>query len=279
MNKKSKVLFAATVVLFSLLMSSCSNLLNLFNGDSSVAKTIIHDQNYAASSIKGVSITLVSESLDIIQHQKSDFRVVIESNLTDEDYYPIVTIMNDTFKILDQAKNIPIGKKYDCSVKVYVPEGFIAESADKGWSIETVSGYIDADVLVGTKLQLDSVSGYITVSSAVTDTLSVNTVSGSINITGETGKFDMYSTSGSVNITLPKMFKTNSSVKTISGSIDVSLCENDGFIHSFETVSGSVKNAFTGTQMSGGSGTTVYETATVSLTTKSTSGSIKVSKN
>jgi len=277
MNKMSKVFQGLGTVVLVLVLSSCSNLFSIFDGTSG-AKTVVLDQTYSAASVKGISISLVSESLDIVTHAQTDFRVVIESNLTDEDYYPIVTIMNETFKILDQTKNIPIGKSYDCSVKIYVPEGFIAESTDKGWTIESVSGYIDAQNLSGKKINLTSVSGYVTVSSISTETLSVNTVSGSVTISGVVKGFDMYSTSGSVSLSLSEMFTTNSAIKTVSGSIDVSLPENDGFIHSFDTVSGSVKNNFTGTQMSSGSGTATYKTAAVSLSTNSTSGSVKVSK-
>ncbi len=278
MKKINSVFLGLGVLLSALVLSSCSNLFSVFDGSGSSAKTVVLDQTYNAASIKGISISLVSESLDIVTYAQTDFRVVIESNLTDEDYFPIVTIMNETFKILDQTKNIPIGKNYNCSVTIYVPEGFTAESADKGWTIESVSGYIDAQNLSGKIINLKSVSGYVTVSSISTETLSADTVSGSIAITGAVKGFDLYSTSGSVSLSLSEMFTSNSSIKTVSGSIDVTLPENDGFIHSFDTVSGSVKNNFTGTQMSSGEGATPYKTAAVSLSTKSTSGSVKISK-
>jgi hypothetical protein len=277
MKNMNKTMLFFSVFMLALVMNSCSNIFDLFETESE-AKTVVLDQTYSAASITGVSIALVSESLDIVTHTMSDFRVVIKSNLTDEDYYPIVTIMNETFKILDQTRNIPMGKSYDCSVTVYVPEGFIASNSEKGWSIETVSGYIDAQRLSGKVLNLESVSGYITVSSSDTESLNLNTVSGSISISGEADKFEMTSTSGSISINLSAMFTSNASIQTVSGSIDVFLPENDGFIHSFDTVSGSVKNNFTGTQTSGGSGTSTYKTALVSLTTKSPSGSVKVSK-
>ncbi len=277
MKKINTLSAAVCLIAVSLLFSSCADIFNLF-GSGIDAKTVVLDQTYSASAVTGVSITLVSESLDIVSHAQPDFRVVIESNLTDEDYYPIVTIMNDTFKILDQTKNIPLGTNYDCSVKIYVPEGFTAVSTDKGWTIETVSGYIDAQTLSAPVVNLESSSGYITVTDISTSTLNVNTVSGSVSITGKSGAFAVYSTSGSVAITLSQMFTSNSSIQTISGSIDVGFPENDGFVHAYETTSGSVKNSFTGLQTSGGAGSITYKTAAVSLTTKSTSGSVKVSK-
>lgn len=277
MIKMKKAMIFITAVIIAFVLNSCSNIFDLFDTESG-AQTVVLDQTYSAASITGVSITLVSESLDIVTHAMPEFRVVIKSNLTNDDYYPVVTIMNQTFKILDQTRNIPMGKNYDCSVTVYVPETFTASNIEKGWSIETVSGYIDAQRLMGKIINLDSVSGYITVSSCTTDSLDLHTVSGSISISGEVQRFEMNSTSGSITVSLSKMFTSNSSIQTVSGSIDVFLPENDGFIHSFDTVSGSVKNNFTGTQMSSGSGTATYKTAAVSLSTNSTSGSVKVSK-
>lgn len=272
---RNATLVASCFVL--VLLSSCSNVFDLFSHDSD-AKSIVFNQSYAGTSIQSVNVSLVSESIDIVSHSQSEFKVVIECNTNDDDYYPIVTIMNNSLKIINQSNNLPIGENYNCSVTLYVPEDFYGLNAEKGWNIETVSGYIEAASLLGKKVLLASTSGFVSVDNVETETLSADTVSGSIIISGKADSFALSSTSGSVRLTLSEMFEDNSTVNTVSGSIEVNLPENDGFIHSFETMSGSVKNTFTGIATSSGTGSSLYKSAFVSLTTKTISGSVKVSK-
>ena len=83
--------------------------------------------------------------------------------------------------------------------------------------------------------------------------------------------------SGSIKMSLDKPILFDSVFETVSGSISIAMPEHPGFSHNYRSVSGSIKNDFTGFSGSD-KGVIVYKTGQVFIETKSVSGSIKIEK-
>lgn len=119
-------------------------------------------------------------------------------------------------------------------------DGITADKID----LNSTSGDFELTGCRTSKLLMNSTSGSLTGESLfVEGELNTDSTSGDVNIKGSVLRIDSDSTSGSVNVeskVCPEKVRTD----TVSGSVTLSLPENDGFKFKNDTVSGMVKCDF-----------------------------------
>jgi len=248
--------------------------------------------SFPVSSVSEIDISLVSESLTIVERGTNSIEIIIKTNKSSA-YDPEVSCAGGRLVIIQRNGRLPVG--YQGEVEIRVPSSF-ALLDGKGWIIRTVSGSIKADTLCANVITAGSISGSIKLNKIqCLEVLDVSSISGSIDISGsmvkllassKSGKIDVegtaleiYSdnTSGSIEMSLDKPILFDSTFETVSGSIRIAMPEHPGFSHNYRSTSGSIKNEFT--NFSGSDkGVIVYKTGQVFIETKSVSGSIKIEK-
>ncbi|HOS31182.1 MAG TPA: DUF4097 family beta strand repeat-containing protein [Treponemataceae bacterium] len=248
--------------------------------------------SFAMSSVKEIDISLVSESLSIVERGTDSIEIIIKTNKSSA-YDPEISCAGGRLVIIQRNGRLPVG--YQGEVEIRVPSSF-ALLEGKGWIIRTVSGSITADRLCAHVITAGAISGSLKFNDVqCLEVLDVSSISGSIDISGsmvkllassKSGKIDVqgtaleiYSdnTSGSIKMSLDKPILFDSVFETVSGSISIAMPEHPGFSHNYRSVSGSIKNDFTGFSGSD-KGVIVYKTGQVFIETKSVSGSIKIEK-
>lgn len=113
--------------------------------------------------------------------------------------------------------------------------------------IESVSGGIKLAEITCDELELDSVSGKITGERITARKVESDSVSGRRTLSGRMEELNIEGISGGAEI-VSEICPRKVSVDTVSGSVSLTIPENDGFTVKYDKVSGSVNTDFAGTQ-------------------------------
>jgi DUF4097 and DUF4098 domain-containing protein YvlB len=134
-------------------------------------------------------------------------------------------------------------------VHVYRVERDASVSAASGSiDVSTIGGVLHVNsasgdmTIVGVKgdLNANAASGSIHITNA-TDRIEASTASGSINITGASGDLKVHAVSGSVNVSGDPSTNHYWELKSVSGSVDLRVPANAGFLFSAEAMSGDIR--------------------------------------
>lgn len=122
------------------------------------------------------------------------------------------------------------------------------ETESKGISankmkFDTVSGGLKLADIVCEELSLNSVSGGITAENVTAKRLDSESVSGGTKLSGSYQRIDSSSVSGGVKIE-STVCPEKAEINTVSGSVSLSIPENDGFTARHDSVSGSFRCDF-----------------------------------
>ncbi len=140
--------------------------------------------------------------------------------------------------------------------------------------LETASGDIEATGTIKA-LELQTASGDIEASGDFT-VAKLNTASGDIELAGKVlEEIKAHTASGDIEISLKNMPVNGAKLKAVSGDQTIKLPQNDGFMLDYSTLSGSVRNAFTG-QKYRHSGTASFGSGSPTFKASSVSGDIVV---
>ena len=98
--------------------------------------------------------------------------------------------------------------------------------------ISSTSGSVRAENLNADNIEARSVSGSVKVETSQCTEADIGSTSGSVLFSGRADELSLTSTSGSVKAYLDAMLKKDSRFKSMSGSVRVTLPDNDGFTRS-----------------------------------------------
>jgi DUF4097 and DUF4098 domain-containing protein YvlB len=266
-------LFALTQLLFI----SCD-----FNPD----ETLVKSKNYETADIERVIGNFTYENIEIITTNRSDILVEIMSS--DEDRIPDITLSEKTLSI---ESEVLMSGFQSCSVYVYLPTDFVPTTTKvdtiSGWvrikdlstptlSITTTSGDITLTNISANKIDADSTSGTINTTKIETSSLDAETTSGNIKSSELTcDNFSINSTSGDATLNVKNQLTKDSSIRTISGQIKLTVPEDSNFKVYVKSTSGkfrdNIKDSSCHPQ---DSHTFTYGTGGIEISMTSTSGSI-----
>ncbi|MBO4705778.1 MAG: DUF4097 family beta strand repeat protein [Spirochaetaceae bacterium] len=239
---------------------------------------------FSASDADSVEIKLYSGSAEVRLWNGQELCVISESA---DGRLPSCYISGST--LLCKADKSGEGRK--TKVTLLVPESFFAEE----WKISTDSGRVEVSQLWGSSCEINTVSGQIQLTKCEVQELEINTVSGSIQaedlicsgecdisttsgrvmVSGYVGQADVSTVSGSVDFDMVYPFMDDSCISTLSGSIKLTMPENNGFSLKYDTLSGTVIDGFTSFQGKG-AGTSVYKDGGVTIEVETLSGAVNI---
>lgn len=218
------------------------------NAGSSAEVVRGRDIDASFDGVTDVIISVESYGIEIREHDYSYVRVLFTAK-SENTVTPFVTLEeNGVLEIKTPAPVLTTGG--GGKLVIYVPE----DSA-LSYDISTASGSVDLDA-EGSDVRISTVSGSIKVSEA--GTLKIETTSGSVRAQADE-------------------FTSSVSVSSVSGSIKIEIDDEvPGYVFDYSTVSGSVRDYYTGEKHSGGSGVDKVGNGSLDIRVTTTSGSIEL---
>ena len=150
--------------------------------------------------------------------------------------------------------------------------GFICGIFD----VKTAGGKIVFDACAFTALSLASETGIIVCGDTDAKSAHIAAEKGRISYSGSCDYIEAASQKGGVNFSAKTMMK-EASFSCESGSVNIALPENDGYLLEYAAPDGKVKDAFTNTDAKG-SGSVRYKNEEASLKVKTESGNINITR-
>ena len=139
--------------------------------------------------------------------------------------------------------------------------------------MDSVSGAINLDSLnCLQKIAVDTVSGNVKLNHISTNDFNVDTVSGDVFVNGNMNAIDLESVSGNAQLVLDNL-PSKIECDTVSGDMTIIIPDNDGFIASFDSVSGVLSTNFAS---SVSKKEIVYKNGAVSYFFESVSGDVRI---
>ena len=247
---------------------------------------------FQSDRINEIRADLSDCSIKITSWDEPKIQVNVSSNLSRKDQ-PYALLENNAVIISEDKGTHHFSKT---SLEIFVPKAPADQTGTFTFSLSSSGGSVKAEHIMCTSLTVHTESGSIIIEDCRTDTLSLESSSGSISCTsctaslsavksasggirfeGSTGKTDFSAVSGSIRLDTSAMIADNSTFSAESGSITLRLPENTGYMLSFRTDSGRIKDAFT--SLNGkGSGTDMYASGTTAFTAATASGNIYIEK-
>ncbi len=156
------------------------------------------------------------------------------------------------------------------SMELLIPASLLLRELD----IESVSGgvKVEGGAMSISSISVESVSGGVTLRNIESSDLSIETVSGSVVAEGAFGKIDVQSVSGGQTLRL-SMLPRSLKMETVSGSLRITLPENDGFTARLDSVSGGLRCDFA---QSTGKRAVQYKSGGVAFDLESISGNATI---
>ena len=211
--------------------------------------------------IRDIKIHWVAGGVTLETADTDQISFTEKSNKNLSEKYKMHYFKDGTTLHIQFAESGLVIKKYPQKyLKVEVPESITLDSID----ISSVSADIDLDDVKAKKADLLAVSGDIDVSGVVTESVELKTTSGDIigKLEESMNKLEVHSVSGDTDIDVVGVKEFNSKstsgevclnfenapekgdIKTVSGDAKMYLPENTAFSLSTKTTSGTIKNDF-----------------------------------
>lgn len=145
------------------------------------------------------------------------------------------------------------------------------------FDVKTSGGKIVFDACSFTALSLASETGMIVCGKTDAHNAHIAAEKGHIRYSGSCDYIDAASQKGGINFNAETMVK-EASFECGSGSVNIALPENDGYLLEYAAVAGKVKDAFTNTDAKG-SGSARYKNEEALLKVKTESGNINITRS
>ncbi len=249
-------------------------------------------ENFSADSVTSIDASLVTERLIIEGSERDDIQVTIATKLSGG-AEPKVSISGGVLHV-EQKKQFNFSFGFSNGyVEILIPYSmmknisFEIDASSVSGSvrlknitaaeidISSTSGSVSAENSTANVIEASSVSGSVKVEGSECTEADIASTSGSVLFSGRADELSLTSTSGSVKAYLDAMLIKDSRFKSMSGSVRVTLPDNDGFTMKYSSMSGAVSNRFTGLRANK-SGTNTYKNGGITLTLESMSGSVSI---
>lgn len=233
-------------------------------------KNIVYNETFDFSAIENLNISLTYENLQISRIYGDEIVIEIGSNNIKK--IPDVLMQDETLRIISKEQKSSRG--YKCSVYVYLPQDFIAQTIE----LHNVSGTITADVLqTQNAVLINNVSGRSDIKACQTELFTASSVSG--NLTLQKTAVDYFvlgSTSGNLFVELEGAPLATSQITNISGKTQLYYPKTSNFEITAFAISGSIKNNSSNNQNPGTNYQTTIGTGGPQLSITSVSGKIEI---
>lgn len=294
MTKVNKLLLISAIILISLLtLVSCNTISSVYQSWANCESYSIGGGSFAGDTIDSISVDWVSGDIQIAIADVAEITIYEDCNKVLEEYQQMRHYVNNgNLDIKFIAPNTSLlNWNLNKNLVVQIPQTLV--KTFDSLNIDSVSSTVTIDSINADNANIDSVSGKVSINIGVykyidlnttsggadftdltMDGLNIDSVSGSINITDcAVSDIDIDSTSGNI-VSQTTSMPANIDIDAVSGNIRIILPENAGFTLDYDSVSGSLSNAFATTIS--GDDRYIYGDGTNKISINNTSGDLAI---
>ena len=247
---------------------------------------------FQSDRIAKINAAVTSCELKLSIWEEPRVEIIITSNRAQRDR-PYAILQNDAVVISEDRQEI--SSKDKTSLDIKVPKNLTEEFINFDVSLKTTSGAISIQkFFCGTvsaattsgRIMIDSSSfitaelttesGAVICSDTVADRVTAIAKDGAVRYTGSCERIFAKTQNGAIQYVATAMMQ-EALFESESGSINITLPENDGYALSYSAQNGKLKDAFTNTDAKG-SGNIVYKNSVALIDAKTNSGNINITK-
>lgn len=233
-SKKVAIIIAVCLICVGLIISLGVVIATGFNFmmlDSSVYVTNTHE---ITESISNIQVNTNTTDIKLLSHQEEDIKVVCFER---EDKPHNITVENGTLKISNSKtpwyKNISFSFR-SAEVTVYLPQTLLSNI-----SIDTDTGYIEADGIYASSMNFETDTGYISLNGInESDTLSAHSDTGSVSISDATCD-EITAETDTGSVTISAVYCSNLEAESDTGRVTIANTISENKINA-ETDTGDV---------------------------------------
>lgn len=213
-------------------------------GEVNYKEDINTEKSFAISDVDTIDIDTVSSDIQFITEDREDIKVHFYGYMSSSNplKLPSLAVENEDGNLMVKIEhsNSPLVGFHSSklSLDIYIPKDY-----SKNIAIKTTSGDIFIDKLSISNLKSNTISGDLNVNKLFTTTSDIKTTSGNLNIQDFSGDLDFTSISGDLLIYYGK-FNNNINMKTTSGDLNIVLPKDSQFEFKGKTVSGDINCNF-----------------------------------
>lgn len=248
---------------------------------------------FQSDRISEIKADLSSCDLKFSQWDESRIELTITSDRTQNDR-PYALLKDNAVVIAEDRQEHTMLDRTEIDIKVprtmpiEINNFFISVKTTSGavsvsgftcgvFDVKTSGGKIVFDACSFTALSLASETGMIVCGKTDAHNVHIAAEKGHIRYAGSCDYIDAASQKGGINFNAETMVK-EASFECGSGSVNIALPENDGYLLEYAAVAGKVKDAFTNTEAKG-SGSVRYKNEEALLKVKTESGNINITRS
>lgn len=191
--------------------------------------------------IRNIEIKLISPDRVFVQKSNRD-KLMLKIKSDDDGGVIKINTFGDNLQIeeevMDMKRLFKIFKP--CSYQMFID---IPSKYSEVLKVRTVSGDIILDIDNLKKASVSTTSADISGIKLYADIIDIKSVSGDYDVDATKGRVNFNNTSGDMNTYMPHIIGENI-FKTVSGDINLTLDEDQGFSVDFKTVSGEITSIF-----------------------------------
>lgn len=254
---------------------------------------IVGNTEVYASEITNIEINWISGNIDF-QGGDTD-KIIISENYNGEDNNKLHYLVKDGKLTIQYCQSRNVFKWFNIPSKknltVTLPSDFdyskiefsvvsaelnIKNVNASEFKIDGVSGDINLNNINTNELSVDAVSADITGENlTVTKEIDIDCVSGKCSFSGSIASFKGDTASGNIKI-ISSICPEKIKIDTVSGDVEISIPENDGFTIEYDTVSGELSNDFPVTKSHSKN---IYKDGSAKFQFDSASGDVRIILN
>ncbi|MBP3709226.1 MAG: DUF4097 family beta strand repeat protein [Treponema sp.] len=247
---------------------------------------------FQSERIAQLQVAVTSCDLKISVWDEGRVEIIITSNRTQRNR-PYAVLQDNAVIILEDEQEA--SPKDKTSLDIKVPKNLAEEFNNFNVSLKTTSGAISAQrfscsvfsaTTTSGRIMIDGASfataefatesGAVICSDATAGKVSATAKDGAVRYTGNCNRIFAKTQSGAIQYSATEMMQ-EAFFESESGSINITLPENDGYALSYAAQNGRLKDAFTNTSAKG-NGNVVYKNGEALIDAKTSDGNINISK-
>lgn len=235
-NIKKIVLVLTAVTIISFVGAGISALIGGLTGKSS-QRTVNIEKSFIASEVDSIDVATISYDIRLFETNSEEIKVHLHglTNLPEKEAELKIEHKDDKLKIwMKRTEKITAMFVLAETVRldIYLPADF-----NKEVTLKSISGHIMVGEIKFEKLKMKSTSGDMDTLNATSSSTALDSSSGNILLRGFTGELEAKTISGSIHVDY-KLFDSPANLHSTSGDIEVKLPKESPFVTIFNTVSG-----------------------------------------
>lgn len=203
---------------------------------------LMESENVNIDQVSRIEVKGISADIRVVPEKRADaFAELKGYYVAKSNYVPpklVVTKYEDTLRIeVEHKKQMVSSNRVSLDLIVILPESY-----EGSLSIEGVSSDVNVEFGEFEELIIRTVSGDVRTESANANRIEVNTTSGEVELQEVSGKVDVDTTSGDVDVVFEEI-SGNANLRSTSGEVQMIVPSAGDFAVDFSTTSGEIQSS------------------------------------